>query len=170
MQDRPQRWKDSTWQIHPRLNMPELKPEAVLCAVLDSDPVEQFKKQLHQNRERFRKEIEAEMEPLRRELLKKAQITATWDGLFRAVHGDQVFLLTPESTPKESLTKATLVSSNSPAGRKWFTTKISYQDNAPTCWCIPNEVSVGKVTEVELQNQNRFNIQHLYHQLIEEGQ
>ena len=170
MEDRRQAWKDSTWQIHPRLNVPELNPKAVQFAVLDSDPVGQFKKKLLQNRERFRKEIEAEKEPLPRELLKKAQMTATWNSLFRAVHGDQVYLLAPESNPKESLTRGTLVSSNSPPGRKWFTTKVEYLENALTCWCVPTDVSVGKSAEIELAKNNRFNIQRTYHELIEEGQ
>lgn len=169
MQERTQAWKDATWQIQPRLNMPELNSKAVQFAVLDSDPVEQFKKKLLLNRERFRQEIEGEKDPLRREMLKRAQMTATWDGLFRAVHGDQVYLLTP-ATSKELMARATLVSSNSPAGRKWFTTKVEYRENTLTCWCIPTDVSVGKSAEVELAKNNMFNIQRVYHELIEEGQ
>jgi len=169
MQDIPQRWKDSTWQIHPRLNMPESNFNAVQFAVLDSDPVEQFKKKLLHNRERFRKEIDAEREPSSREMIKRAQMTATWDGLFRAVHGDQVYLLTPAKS-KELMAKATLVSSNSPAGRKWFTTKVEYRENSLKCWCIPTDLTVGKSAEIELAKDNMFNIQHVYHEMIEEGQ
>lgn len=151
--------------------MTELNPKAVQFAVLDSDPVEQFKKKLMLNREKFRKEIEAEKEPSHRELLKKAQMTATWDGLFRAIYGDQVFLLTPDnSKSKEQMASATMVSSNSPAGRKWLTTKVEYRENTPTCWCIPTEVSVGKSAEVELGKNNMISIERIYHEMMEEGQ
>lgn len=87
MNDRIQAWKDSTWQIHPTLRMPTLDPEAVQVAVLDSNPIEDYRKSLKQNRERFRREIGEEKDSTQRELLKRAQITGTWDRLFNGVTG-----------------------------------------------------------------------------------
>jgi len=167
MHERTQAWKAATWQVHPRLNMPELNSKAVQFAILDSDPVEQFKKKLLLNRERFRQEIDDEKDPSRREMLKRAQMTATWDGLFRAIYGDQVFLLTPDnSKSKELMATRTMVSSNSPAGLKWLTTKVAYVQNMPACWCIPQDVSIGKSAEVELGKTNMFSIERVYHELM----
>lgn len=171
MQERMQEWKEGTWRIHPQLNMRELNSRAVQFAVLDSDPVEQFKKSLLQNRERFRKELEAERDTSRRELTKRAHMTATWDGLFRAITGDHVYLLAPDnSASKELMATVTLISSNTPAGRKWFTTKVGHIKNSPVCWCIPQDVSVGKSTQVTLEKNNMLNLQAIYRELIEEGQ
>jgi len=167
MNDRIQAWKDSTWQIQPTLDMPALDPEAVQYAVLDSDPIEGFRMSLKQNRERFRKEIGEETDSLQRELLKRVQISGTWDRLFSVVPGDQVCLLVPSRSERnESLMRTTLIRSNGPAGRKWFATKIVYRDNAPMCWCIPVETAMGTSVQVEIRKENVLNITRLYEEII----
>ena len=168
MNDKIQNWKDTTWQTLPVLHMPELHPEAVQFAMFESDPIEDYRKILIQSRDRFRRELRDEEDSKQRELLKRAQMTGTWDGLFKSIAGDRVYLLVPSrSRTNESLTRVTVISSNSPEGRKWLTTKIGCRDNMPTCWCIPVETAIGNSVQVELRNENAFDPQNLYDELIE---
>ena len=168
MSDKIRKWKETTWQILPRINMPSLDPQAVQFALFDSDPIDQYRKALLANRDRLRREIAAEPDSMQREILRKAQMITTWDGLFRTITGDEVYLLVPSlSKTNESLSRALVVSSNSPAGRKWLTTKIAHCDDAPTCWCLPINTEIGKSVEIELQKENVFEIGKLYHDLVE---
>jgi len=168
MNDKIQNWKDTTWQIRPALHMPELDPEAVQFAVLESDPIEDYRKVLLQRRDRFRRELSEEKDSRQRELLKMAQMTGTWDRLFKSITGDQVYLLVPSRSERnQSLTRATLISSNGPEERRWLTTKIAYRNGTPTCWCIPLDTAIGKSVQVELRNENVLDPQKLYDELIE---
>ncbi len=168
MNDRTQEWKESTWQISPTLNVPELEPAAVQFAVLESDPLEDYRKLLIKSRVQFRKEIEEERDASKREIHKRVQMSVTWDGLFRDTHGDQVYLLTPSrSKANESRVRKTIVSSNSPQKRRWLTTKVADLGDRPVCWSIPLDTAIGKSIEVELQEENLFDLRKEYQELIE---
>lgn len=168
MNDKIQNWKNTTWQIRPELHMPELDPEVVQFAVLESDPIEHYRKVLVHSRDRFRTELSEEKDSGQRELLKRAQMTGTWDRLFKSITGDQVYLLGPPRTERnQSLARATLISSNGPEGRRWVTTKIAYRNGTPTCWCVPVNTEIGKSVQVELRNENVLDPQKLYDELIQ---
>lgn len=167
MNDKIQNWKDTTWQIRPALNMPELDPEAVQFAVLDSDPIEDYRKSLMRNGERFRKDVGDEKDSKRRELLKRAHMTATWDQLFKATTGDLVYLLVPSRSKRnESLARAFVISSNDHPGRKWLTTKVVYRDGLPICWSIAIDTTIGKSVDVEIKTDNLLDLQKLYDEVI----
>lgn len=160
-------WKASTWQICPAINMPDMDPEAVQFAILDSDPIENYRKALVENRDRFRKTIEDETDPNKLTLLKTTQMTTMWDQLFKATTGDKVYLLVPSRTKtNQSLARTFLISSNEPAGRKWLTTKVAYRDGRPTCWCIKVDTEIGKEVHVELRNENTVSLNQLYDQFM----
>ncbi len=160
-------WRNLTWQIRPALKMPDLDPEAVQFAVFDSDPIQSYRKSLGQNHERFRKTLEAEPDPNRRNLLKTSEVTTTWDQMFKATTGDQIYLLTPSQSKKnESLARTVLISSNAPAGRKWLTTKVAYRGQTPICWCIEVDTAIGKEVQVELRRENTVDLQQIYDQFM----
>lgn len=167
MNDRIKNWKDITWQIRPTINMPQLDPEAVQFAVLDSDPIEDYRKSLMRNGDGFRKEVGDEKDSKRREQLKRTQMTTTWDLLFKATTGDLVYLLVPSRSKRnDSLARAFLISSNDQPGRKWLTTKIAYRDGSPICWSIPVDTIIGKSVDVELKTDNLLDLQKLYDEVI----
>ncbi len=162
-----QDWKNRTWQIRPILSVSDLDPEAAQLALLDSDPIDGYRKALVQNRERFQREIETEDDPSKRSLLKRAQMTSAWDRLFQATAGDQIYLLVPSRTRiDESLTRTFLISSNDPAGRKWLATKVVFRGNRPTCWCVQVQTAIGKEVQVELRSDNALDLQQLYDQVV----
>lgn len=90
-----------------------------------------------------------------------------WDLLFRAVTGDRVGLLVPfRSTKRDSVTRAFAMSSNSPAGRKWLTTKIAFRADIPTCWCIPIATAIDAPVQVELRHENVLDLARLYEEIL----
>ena len=69
MNDKIQNWKNTTWQIQPELDVPELDLEAVQFAVRESNPVEEYKKVLAQSRIRLQNELSEEKDSEQREAL-----------------------------------------------------------------------------------------------------
>jgi len=170
MDTQPSTWKESTWQIRPVLNMPELDPEAVQFALLESDPIKEYKTSLQQNRERFRREIEEEMDPSKKGMIRRIHMTVTWDRVFRTAHGDEVYLLVPSRSRKnQSLFRATVLSSSDSNGQRWLTTKITTIGDTPVCWCIPVQAAVGGSMLVELRKENVFDLQSLYREFVEQN-
>lgn len=167
MKDRVQNWKDSTWQIHPSLDMPELDPEVVQLAVFDSDPVEGYRTSLKRNGDRFRTELMDEKDPRQRESLRKAHMTSMWDLLFRETTGDQVYLLAPSHSKRNAaLARAFVISSSGAPGRKWLTTKVAYRADVPSCWSIPVDAAIGESRQVELSNENALDLRKLFDEVI----
>jgi len=162
-----QDWKESTWQIRPSLNMPDLDPEAVQFAVLDFDPIDAYRKALAQDIERIRREIGEGTNALQRGLRKRVQMTGAWDRLFNAVTGDQVHLLVPGTSKKyESIVRSFVVSSNSSPGRKWVATKVVYKEDEPLCWCILVEAVIGTSVDVELRVENILDMKTLFEEIV----
>lgn len=170
MNDRIEEWKKTTWQIRPTLDFPELDPEVVQYAALGSDPIEEFRKLLRENRDRFLKEVAESRDPSQRELLKRAQISVTWDGLFHTTPGDQVYLLIPSRSKNDpARVRKSLVSSNAPQGRRWLTTRVTILDDRPICWCIPFGAATGESVEIGLRQENLFDLWQEYQQCVEAG-
>ncbi len=162
-----QHLKDSTWQIRPSLNMPDLDPEAVQFAVLDFDPIDAYRKALTLDAEKIQKDIGEEKNTLQRGLRIRVHMTGAWDRLFNAVAGDQVHLLVPSTSKKyESIVRSFVVSSNSSPGRKWVATKVVYKEDEPLCWCIPVEAVIGTSVDVELQVGNLLDIKSLFKEIV----
>lgn len=167
MKDRVRKWKDSTWQIHPSLNVPDLDPEAVQLAVLDSDPLETFRRNVMRNEARFRKEALDEDEPHRQESHRKAHMTTMWDLLFKETTGDKLCLLAPfRSKRNATLARAFVISSNSAPGRKWLATKVACCGEVLLCWSIPVDTAIGESREVELSSENALDLGKLYDEVI----
>ena len=160
-------WKASTWRIRPALKMPDMDPEAVQIAILDSDLIENYRKTIVQNQDRLRKTIEDETDPNKRTLLKTAQMTSMWDQLFSATTGDKVYLFVPSRTKiNQSLARTFVISSSEPAGRKWLSAKVAYCAGRPTCWCIEVDTVIGKEVQVVFCNENTVDLSQLYDQFL----
>lgn len=162
------KWNETSWQLHPTLHMKELYPEAVQYAVFNSNPIVDFRKVLQENNERFRTEVLGDKDPKRRELVKKTQMISTWDLLFRNIQRDRVHILAAShGDGKRSPVRTTLLSSNSLAERKWLATKIGYLSNAPLCWCVQLDLTIGKTVPIILDKGNCFDLQQHYHEIVE---
>ena len=168
MNEKIEERKRTTWQVRPTLDFPELDPEVLQYAVFEADPIGEFRELLSNSRARFAKELAATKGPSQRELLKRVQITTTWDSLFRSTPGDQVYLLIPSRSNNDParLTKS-VVSSNAVQGQRWLTTRVATLGDTPICWCIPFEASTGKSADIEIRQENLFDLQQEYQQRIE---
>ncbi len=167
MDDRAREWNAKVWRINAALNMPDLDPEAVLVAIMDSDPLERYREALRKSLDILRQQVARETDPLQRELVRKAQMTSTWDRLFSAVPGDQVYLLTaPRRKDGEIQVRTLAFASNAPAGRKWFVSKIAYLKDHPVCWSIPLDTETGKAVDAHLKPDNTLDLQKQFDAIV----
>lgn len=164
MQDEDiQRWKRETWHIMLNLDTPNLVPPAVQWAVLDEDPVPAFRARIKEMRTHYRKRLERAEDEVKKELVRSSQMTATWDLGFKKVTGDQLYLLTSAPSVSHSF------SSNEPDGKKWIVTKIVQIKGKPLCWCILVEVKTGKGIEVTLSEDNMFDLEAVFQNMMRES-
>jgi hypothetical protein len=147
------RGQRETWRIVITLDMPSLEPPAVLCAIVDKDPVPAFLA-------RFKSLPVPTPEQLAHVRYTPAQFRVTqmksaWDLTFRDLAGKNYQLLTKRSDDK-SFTAG--VTSNGPESKRWIITKTVDIKRQPVCWCIPVEVKTGERTEVVLSASNAFGL------------
>ncbi len=94
-------------------------------------------------------------------------MTSTWDRLFSAVPGDQVYLLTaPRRKDGETQVRTLAFASNAPAGRKGFVSKIAYLKDHPICWSIPLDTETGKAVTAQLRTENVLDLQQYFDEVV----
>ncbi len=169
MTDR-QEFQSKTWQLHPRLWLPGLRPVAVQCTILDYDPLPKFLERKRQLLDRMSSMTAAEA-PMDDVGLRETYAESAWDAGFREVTGDRVFLLTdyapqPEAPMTDSKGSASTtvqiqavgIVSNSAAGTKWLLTKILHHRGKRYCWCVRFDVQPGAPSKVTLDLRNLIDL------------
>jgi hypothetical protein len=149
--------RNDRWDLELTLDAPDIIPPAVQWAIFDTDPVHYFRFEIFHYREVLRKQLrESNDEALSRRI----QATATWDGLFNKIKGDQVYLLYSKPNSDHSLT------SNGNGGARWIVTKTRNTENGPYCWRLPVNLIPGHKTKIVLSESNAFNLDSLYSELM----
>ncbi|MFV1981251.1 MAG: hypothetical protein ACC655_08875 [Rhodothermia bacterium] len=143
-------WKHSSWHMTLNLDTPNLVPPAVQWTILDKDPVPGFRARLKKMRAYYQKQLERADNEAKKEVIRSSQMIVSWNLGFKAVTGNEVYLLTSAPGVSHSL------SSNNPDGKKWIATKIVRITGKPVCWCIPVKVKIGERTQVSLTEENMF--------------
>ena len=153
-------WERATWRVAPHLDLPELSPCAVQCAVLEADPLPRYRKQI--GRVGASEQARSAHE-VRRE--------AAWNAIFREVTGDHLFLLTdfgrqelpadaaPDGGAMVSVTRAfVVVSGDSAEGRKWLVTKTLHTGGKRLAWSVPFEAKRGHLSSITLRRANAIDL------------
>jgi hypothetical protein len=154
-------WERATWRVAPHLDLPELSPSAVQCAVLDADPLPRYREQI--GRLGASEQARSARE-LRRE--------AAWNSVFGEVTGDDLFLLTdfiqqelpagsaPEGGAMVSVTRPfVVVSGDSAEGRKWLVTKTIHVGGKLLAWSVPFEAKRGHLSSITLRLANAIELE-----------
>jgi hypothetical protein len=122
----------------------------VQWAIYDKDPVPVFKAQIQKLHWIYLEQLKGATTEAAKADSRSRWIAARWDGGFREITGDRLYLLTSDSPhPFES---------NAPDGKKWIVTKVRMTKGKPVCWCIPVEVKYGEETKVMLTEKNVFDL------------
>jgi hypothetical protein len=154
-----EQWDKSTWRISFELDMPDLEPQAVQYTVLSKDPAPKYAAQVKKMRGFHRQQLDAAEGELAKAQIRDVQMMVDWDSGFKDVTGDNLWLLT-RGPGKQSASN--ILSSNSPAGKKWVVTKTVFVKQKPVCWCVPVELKMGKQVVVKLDKNNTFDLQPAY--------
>jgi hypothetical protein len=148
-----------TWQLHLRLDMPAMDPQAVQFAILDHDPAPAYKTHIKQMRKSHLQQLDSADTKPWKDQIRFILMKIDWDSGFASVTGVDLFLLTNSPRAKSS---GTVLSSTEPAGKKWIVTKCVDIDGRPYCWSIPVELKIGKPVFVTLDKSNTFDLQRPY--------
>jgi hypothetical protein len=153
-------WERTTWRVAPRLDVPELAPCAVQCALLDADPLPRFRDALDHPSVTLPADVPVDQAAI----FRSARRAAGWSSLFRSVSGDRLFLLTdfgpqaghapavPLGAATITLTRAFLcVSSDEPDGRKWLVSTVLHAGSRRLVWSVPFEARRGETVTVTLR-------------------
>lgn len=153
-------WERTTWRVAPRLDVPDLAPCAVQCAVLDADPLPRFREGLDHPSVTLPADAPADQAASFRSALR----AATWSSLFRSVSGDRLFLLTdfgpragqapvvPLGAAQVTMTRAFLcVSSDEPDGQKWLVSTVLHAGSRRLVWSVPFDARRGETVTVTLR-------------------
>jgi hypothetical protein len=153
-------WHDTHFQGNEALDTPNLVPHAVQYSVFDKDPIPGFKAALKRMQSYHQKELEKCDTEASRKLSRSTYMTISWDGGFKQVTGDKVYLLTSAPGVSHSL------SSNSQDGKKWVVTKIVRIKGRPVCWCLPVETTAGERIEVVVTEKNALHLAAFYDEMM----
>ncbi len=145
------------WALHPILDVPDLRPCAVQCAIFDQDPRVRWSQRLSEYRSSGRSEPADRL----------AHLGSLWDLAFMDLTGEKVFLLEdfgePPALKKQNeqgqeiyvVRKASVgIMSNGPEGRKWLVTKVVQREDERYCWCLPFEARAGSPATLRLDRTN----------------
>lgn len=133
------------WVVEVTLDSPDLKTPAVQWAIFSEDPVQQYRATL----KRIRNALSNPTENTGAATRTKAQMIAAWDGVFKAVTGDRVNLLT--TAPQGW-------SSDSEDGPRWIATKTVNIRGEPVCWCERIDAQKGASFVISFTPNNRFDL------------
>ena len=148
------------WTLDLALDMPDLEPPALLWAVFDHDPVPGFEASLRKMLDDHRGRLaETEDEEAKR-IVRNAYLQVHWNGQFREVMGDKVYLL--GSAPNRSDSYA----SNEPDGTNWFATKAVEVNGDLLSWCLRIDVTTGSRSAVRFGRNNVFDLAAGYDRIM----
>ena len=156
-------WKRSTWRMAVKLDTSNLEPPAVQWAVLEEDPISGTKARVKRMRDFYRDQLERAEDETKKAITRSSQMTVSWDLGFKEITGDRLYLLTSGPYVSHGF------SSNGPDGKKWIATKIVRIKGKPVCWCIPVKVKKGRRIQVTLTEDNMFDLESVFDDVMRES-
>lgn len=147
-------WPRDVWRLRLRLSMPSLEPPAVQYGVFSEDPRKTFSSDLKRVEPVYQQKLTETEDPGQRSALRRIQLGAVWSHLFRALRGDQVYLLVSPCSD-------TALVSNDPAGPKWLVTKPVQIGGRPCCWSVPFGAAPGQEIEITLAEDSLLDLEAL---------
>ena len=142
------------YELNINFSLEELDPEAIQCAVIDFDPIENFMPWHSQDYlDRRLKEANNEEERNRKIL---SSIIANWNFLFKHVTGNDVFLVSNRGA------NFAISSSVEQSPDKWLVSKVFMIDNEPYCFAAPLEAENNASLECTFDKSTMISLLELY--------
>ena len=148
-------WPKDSWRLRVRFSVSSLGLcHAVQYGIFSEDPLERFPSDLRRVENVYHANLNEVSDPEKQRVLRKIQLAAVWNNLFRALRGDQVYLLIPGCSDIALM-------SNAPAGKKWLVTKQVQLNDRLLCWSVPFEAVAGEEVEISLTEGNVLDLASL---------
>jgi hypothetical protein len=163
--ERSMNFSSEAWGLHPKLDMPDLFPPAVMFSIHNSDPHPKYRSALQKLSE-LKQHGGFDAPPvLTTGMMRQLTLRAAWDSVFHEVPGDRIGLLyqnaesSSKADPAETLSFAVMIKSTEPPGKKWIVTRATEFRGKTVCWCVPVEVARGEKLDVELTADNMITLE-----------
>jgi hypothetical protein len=147
-------WPRDAWRLCLRLSVPSLEPPTIQYGVFSEDPRTGFSSDLKRVEQVFQQKLAEIEDPGKRQALRRLQLAGVWGHLFRALRGDEVYLLISPGS-------GTTLMSNAPAGAKWLVTKPVEICGRFCGWSVPFEAAAGQEIEISLAQDNILDLEAL---------
>lgn len=138
------------WRLQLHLGM-TTSLAAVQYAVFPDDARARFKAELERMQPRFERLLRQREDAAERSSLRLLQLKTVWDGLFRSVTGNHVYLLTAGLSN-------TVVTSNDVAAQRWVVTKAEISADRAFCWCLSFGAEAGHEVTLTLDESNSLDL------------
>jgi hypothetical protein len=147
-------WPRHAWRLRLRLSVPSLDEPALQYSVFSEDPRKGFSSDLKRVAQVCQQKLAETEDPGKRQAIRRIQRASVWSHLFRALRGDEVYLLVPPCS-------GIALMSSAPAGAKWLVTKPVQIGGRPCCWSVPFQAVPGEEVEITLAEDNLLDLEAL---------
>jgi hypothetical protein len=144
-------WPQDAWRLRLLLDAPSLNPPVVQYAIFSENPVSRFAADLERVEKACREQLRETHDPDLRKTVRRSQLASVWNRLFRAVRGDEVYLVAAGCSDLALM-------SNAPPGNKWLVTKAVQIGGRPFCWNVAFEAIQGREATVNLREDNSLDL------------
>jgi hypothetical protein len=163
--ERSLNFESEAWGLHPKLDMPDLFPPAVMFSIHSSDPHAKYRSALQKLSE-LKQHGGLDAPPvLTTGMMRQLTLRAAWDSVFHDIPGDRIGLLyqNGESQSRAGAegmqSFAVVIKSTEPPGKKWIATRATEFRGKTVCWCVPVEVARGERLDVQLTADNMITLE-----------
>lgn len=146
------------WQVKIHFDLPDLNPEAIQIGLLDFEPTEKFMQKVHSTY--LINQLKKAKDEKEKTFQINAGIEVTWNQLFSAVKGSELYLLT-----KKVFTLSTMADYANPKTNMWLASKMFYLDGKPYCYTIPLELENGANLEFTLNSTNLISLTDIFNKI-----
>lgn len=158
-QEKTEKIKRDYWSLSVSLDVPELKPQALQYAVVDFDPIAQFKIKLRSRANFLWNMISKSATEEEKKKHIKFDINYYWGAIFEKIDGSHLYMMGNKTS----------FSSYEQKPRKWFITKTTQLNENPICWCILLNPVIGNDTSITLTKENLCDLTDAFNEVMREA-
>lgn len=155
-QEKTEKIKRDYWSLSVSLDVPELKPQALQYAIVDFDPIAQYKVKLKGRAQFLLNMFSKSTNEEEKQKRIKSSMNYYWDAIFDKIDGTQLYMMGDKTS----------FSSNEQIQRKWFITKITKLNENSICWCIPFYPVAGYDTSITLTKDNLCDLTEAFYEVM----
>jgi len=157
----------ANYHIKLSLDMPKIEDVAVIHALIDFDPLTNFKSSILKEEKRKRSDKEYAEFYKKLNIPVGIEVAGHWDrSIFGEVKADSVYILEQK---KVSSRHSHSMSGDIKDKKVWIVTKATVYGKTPFVWAIPLDIKSDFKADVVLNKKNAINLVDLYNPIVSEA-